>query len=62
MKKTQIFCGLKLILSKTRLHSSWMRAARALTESPSMLCTGGVSSQGTQTCLVGWDPSVNIKT
>ena len=32
---------------KTRLHSSRMRAARALTVSPSLLCTGGdVCSQG----------------
>ena len=28
--------------SKTRLHSSRMRTARALTVPPSMLCTGGV--------------------
>ena len=32
--------------SQTRLHSSRMRTARALTISPSMLCAGGVYSGG----------------
>ena len=31
---------------ETRLHSSRMRTARALTVSPSMLCAGGVCSRG----------------
>ena len=34
-------CLCKENLRKTRLHSSRMRTARALTISPSMLCAGG---------------------
>ena len=35
----------------TRLHSSRMRTARALTVSPSMLCVGGVSAPGCVSAL-----------
>ena len=34
------------IYFETRLHSSRMRTARALTVSPSMLCAGGVPGPG----------------
>ena len=37
---------------KTRMHSSRMRTARALTVSPSMLCTGG--------CLLWGVPSLGV--
>ena len=41
-------------MSSTRLHSSRMRTARALTVSPSMLCGGGgVSAPGGRCLLPG---------
>ena len=45
-----LLCSLSLLIT-TRLHSSRMRTARALTVSPSMLCAGGTWSVGGG-CLV----------
>ena len=41
-------------LDRTRLHSSRMRTARALTVSPSMLFVGGVCTGGLSAPGVGW--------
>ena len=43
----------QLIILETRLHSSRMRTARALTVSPSMLCWGGCLLPGVVSALGG---------
>ena len=53
MPKPTPMCTLKAKIKITRLHSSRMRTARALTVSPSMLCQGVSASWGVVCSRVG---------
>ena len=58
--KQKIGFNIKWPFLLTRLHSSRMRTARALTVSPSMLCGGGGGSGGRVFAPVGlWYPSMH---